>query len=88
MPNWSISFTEEAKKELEDLNSSVRDRVVDKIQWLEDNSHSIFHKELTRDLKNCYKLRVGDWRVIYTINEKFSTIVITMIKHRSKVYKK
>lgn len=88
MPNWSINFTKEAEKELKNLDSSVRQRAIEKIQWLEDNSASVFHKGLSRDLKNSYKLRVGDWRVVYTLNEKIYTIVIIKIDHRSKVYKK
>lgn len=88
MSNWSLSFTKEAEKELKNLDSSVRLRVIEKIQWLENNSDSVFHKELSRDLKNSYKLRVGDWRVVYTLYEKNSVIVIIKIDHRSKVYKK
>lgn len=88
MSNWSLSFTKEAEKELENLNSPVRQRVIEKIQWLENNSNSVFHKELSRDLKNSYKLRIGDWRVIYTLDETNSIIVIIQIDHRSKVYKK
>ena len=87
MSNWSISFTGEAEKEIEKLSSSIRDRVIDKIQWLEDNCDSIFHKELSKDLKNSYKLRVGDWRVIYVLENKNFKIVIIKIEHRSKVYK-
>jgi len=88
MSNWSLSFTEEAERELEDLDSSVRQRMIEKIQWLEDNFDSIFHKELSRDLKNSYKLKVGNWRVVYSLDEKNSIIVIIKIGHRSKVYKK
>jgi len=31
--------------------------------------------------------RVGDWRIIYKVNEKESLIFIVTIQHRSKVYK-
>ena len=87
MLSWSVNFTKEAEGELSKLNSSVRNRVIDKIQWLEDNCDSIFHKELSKDLKSSYKLRVGDWRVVYKLENKSFIIVIIKIDHRSKVYK-
>ena len=88
MSNWSLSFTKESEKELVNLDSSVRQRVVEKLQWLEENAGLVFHKELSRDLKGSYKLRVGDWRVVYLLNEKNFGIIVIKIDHRSKVYKK
>jgi len=88
MHNWFINFTKEAERDLENLNSLVKQRVIEKIEWLENNASLVFHKGLSRDFKNCYKLRIGDWRAVYTLDEKLSMIVIIQIEHRSKVYKK
>ncbi|MCK4233696.1 type II toxin-antitoxin system RelE/ParE family toxin, partial [candidate division WOR-3 bacterium] len=37
--------------------------------------------------KGMYKLRVGDWRIIYTVNQKTKVITIHMIGHRKEIYK-
>ena len=34
-----------------------------------------------------YRLRVGDWRIIYTVNEKELSILVINIKTRGEVYK-
>jgi mRNA interferase RelE/StbE len=33
-----------------------------------------------------YRLRVGDWRVIYTLRQEVLTVVVVRIGHRSEVY--
>ena len=38
--------------------------------------------------KSFYRIRVGDYRVIYSIEDEIVTIAIVKIDHRSKVYKK
>ncbi|MEK6809510.1 MAG: type II toxin-antitoxin system RelE/ParE family toxin [Nanoarchaeota archaeon] len=40
------------------------------------------------DYREFYKLRVGDWRVVYKIDWKEQTIIASYIDHRSKVYRK
>ena len=43
-----------------------------------------FGKPLRYNLKGCRRLRVGDYRVVYQINEKVVTIIA--IKHRKDAY--
>lgn len=45
-----------------------------------------FGKPLRYSLKNHRRLRVGDYRVVYRINEAESTVIIVAIKHRKDVY--
>ncbi len=44
----------------------------------------IFGKPLRRTLKNYFRLRVGDYRVIYRLEK--SIVIILIIGHRSEVY--
>ena len=44
-----------------------------------------FGKPLRYSLKGCRRLRVGDFRVIYTIEEK--TVLIVKIGHRKEIFK-
>jgi mRNA interferase RelE/StbE len=43
-------------------------------------------KALRHSLKGCYRLRVGDYRVLYTIAESRTAVIIVSIKHRAIVY--
>ncbi len=60
MPNWSVEFTIEAKKDLSLLDKSIRRRIIEKIYWLKENFHDILPAVLTADLREFFKLRVGD----------------------------
>ena len=42
---------------------------------------------LTGDLRGLYKLRVGDYRVLYEILHDQETIIVHIIGHRSDVYR-
>jgi mRNA interferase RelE/StbE len=44
-------------------------------------------KKLSGKFKNYYRYRIGDFRVIYRIDENRKEIIIALIKHRADVYK-
>lgn len=41
---------------------------------------------LRRELKGFYKLRVGDWRIVYEIRHKKVTVVVIAVGHRKNIY--
>lgn len=40
-----------------------------------------------KDLEQGYRLRIGDWRMVYEVDQKTQTLIIWRIDHRSSVYK-
>ena len=88
MKGWSIEFLPEAEKDLVKLDRESRRRIIDKLDWLLENFENIFPEVLTGEFKEFYKLRIGDWRVIYKINWSNNTIIVCYIDKRDKVYKK
>lgn len=88
MAKWALNFTSEAERDLAQLDRETRRRIIDKIDWLAENFDSILPSVLTAELKEFFKLRVGDWRVMYSISWQSYEIKICYIDHRSKVYKK
>ena len=87
MTKWILKFTQSGEDDLCALDSSVRKRVVEKLRWLEENFLRIELELLGGKWKGYYKLRVGDWRVIYTLVHQGSIIKILRIELRDKVYK-
>lgn len=81
----NIEWTEDAIKDLEKLDKPVAQRVLKKISWLSDNFERVTPESLTGEFKGTFKLRIGDWRVIYTIEGQ--TLVIQFIGHRREIYK-
>ena len=75
------------RKTLKSLSKTDRNRITEKIVMLGSNPDS-----LQLDIKpllgsNCYRLRVGKWRVIFSRDDSIKIIAIEKIKPRGDVYK-
>lgn len=64
---YHVRILDTAARELARLDKSVSRRIVNRIRWLAENLDSIKPVTLTGDLAGFYKLRVGDYRVVYEI---------------------
>ncbi len=84
--NYSLTASKEFQKNLERLEKQVNKRIVRSIEDLPQNP--FLGKPLRGELKGLYSLRVGEYRVIYSIDEKRQEIILHAAKHRSKVYER
>ncbi|MBI3632962.1 MAG: type II toxin-antitoxin system RelE/ParE family toxin [Candidatus Vogelbacteria bacterium] len=84
---WEVEFDAQAEDDLASLNTALRSRVIEKITWLKVNFDVVTPLPLTADWYGFYKLRIGDWRVIYDIDWEQRIITIVLIGHHTKVYK-
>jgi len=66
----------------------VAQRIVDRAEWLAANIGEVNPEPLSGNLAGLFKLRVGDYRVIYEILRNESIILIHMVGHRSGIYRK
>jgi mRNA interferase RelE/StbE len=73
---------------LKRIDDTIRKRIIEKIDWLSRNFDEVIPLGLTGEFKEFYKLRIGDWRVIYKVNWKGNRIIVCYIDRRDKVYKK
>jgi len=80
-----IEWTEGATKDLEKLDTPIARRILRRLTWVSKNFDSIVPEPLAGELKGTFKLRIGDWRAVYTMEGK--TIVIQSIAHRSDIYR-
>jgi len=83
---YSVSFEPESVDDLDKMSQVVRMRILKKIQWLGANLEKIFPLPLTGQWSGFYKLRVGDYRVIYEFDIENQLIFITRIGHRREIY--
>lgn len=84
--SYSIHWTGEALGKLEKLNSPIQKRIKSKINWLAENFEQITPLPLTANLAGFFKLRVGDYRVIYTFNQDLKVIKVCLVGHRREIY--
>lgn len=88
MKRWMIEFHPEAKKNLIKLDRPTRRRIIAKLEWLLEHFEEISPEVLTAEFKNFYKLRTGDWRIVYKINWSNQIIIVCYINKRDKIYKR
>ncbi|MFB6225760.1 MAG: type II toxin-antitoxin system RelE/ParE family toxin [Candidatus Paceibacteria bacterium] len=86
MSDWSVFLSNQAKEDLAGLDSEVKNRVLDKMRWLSKNFELITPIPLQGEFSDFFKLRVGDWRVIYKVSYSKEKIVVHYIDHRSEIY--
>jgi len=85
---YQIRILDAAERELAQLDKTVGRRIVRRIRWLAENLDSIKPIALAGDLVGFYKLRVGDYRVVYEILHAEKVLVIHLIGHRGEIYRR
>ena len=85
MPNYKIEIKQSAQKELDALDDALFNRIDRKILSLALNSRPAGCKKLSGS-KNLWRIRVGDYRIVYIIEDKSTTVTITHVAHRREVY--
>jgi mRNA interferase RelE/StbE len=83
--NYTIIFSRSAEKFLDSLDKPTRQRIFEKIRELKTNSANLDTKKL-KSQYNLYRLRVGNFRVVYTIKHEQIIIYIVAIGHRKDIY--
>ncbi len=85
---YQIRILEAAARDLERLDKQVSRRIVGRIRWLAENLAHIQMEALTGDLSGLYKLRVGNYRVVYEVLHEEQLILIHLIGHRRDIYRR
>lgn len=84
---YRVSFTPDAEADLAHLDRAIAQRVLTKLRWLAENLDAVKPEQLTGGWQNVYKLRVGDYRILYTFDRTDRKIIVLFVRHRSNVYK-
>lgn len=82
---YRIEIAAQARKEIVALPKAVLRRVDARILSLSDNPRPHGVKKLTGD-EDFYRVRVGEYRIVYQINDKVLLVLIVRVRHRWKVY--
>ena len=82
-----MKFEAKASKELSKLDRVAQDRVRNAIDALADNPfpNGAIHVQNTAD---SYRIRVGDYRVLYNVDGEILVVFIVRVGHRREVYKR
>ena len=82
---YEVRLVHAAEKEMDRLPTAVHTRVSKKVLSLEDNPRPRGARKLSG--RHECRLRVGDYRVLYTIDDEACVVTIFAVGHRREVYR-
>ena len=85
MVRYALEIKQSAQKELDALDDALFTRIDRKILTLAANPRPAGCKKL-KGYKDQWRVRVGDWRVLYIIDDVAMLVHIMRIAHRREVY--
>lgn len=85
MNSYAVELKPSARKELESLPDAVLARVVRRIESLATDPRPARCKKL-KGYKDHWRVQIGDWRVVYIIDDTAKLASVTRIAHRREVY--
>jgi len=83
---YKVQYQDRAVSDLKKLDQQTQKRIINKISWLAVNFEQITPMPLSENWAGFYKLRVGDYRVIYSLDETISVLWIEKVGHRRDIY--
>jgi len=84
--SYTIEYTTSALRELRSLDRQVQQRISERIENLSENPLPLGVKKFQGEA-NHWRIRVGDYRVIYRIDRQRIVVTIVRVAHRREVYR-
>jgi mRNA interferase RelE/StbE len=82
--DMQVKATPRFIKSLDKLDATIRRRILGKAGKLADDPYE--GKTLKGELSGLFSLRVGDYRIIYWVDEKENTVWLVDVGHRKRIY--
>jgi len=85
MALYEVLLSKAARKQLDTLPTGLHRNMVERIFNLADLPRPAGCKKL-KGYKNAFRIRVGDYRIIYDVEDKVLRIRVVAIRHRKDIY--
>lgn len=88
MTKYQFKFTQNSEKDFANLPKALQKRIYKKLQSWEVLKDPISLSKKLEGLSNCYRFRVGDYRIIVSPENENELIILVILKiaHRKSVY--
>ncbi len=83
---WKIAYERQAKKSLDALDPQTRRRVLEAIDGLAADPRAASNVKAMVG-QTMFRLRVGDWRVVYSLIDDVVTVLVVRVAHRREAYR-
>jgi mRNA interferase RelE/StbE len=87
MSSYQIVVASRAKRDLKKINQVQLTRLDEAILKLEETPYPHGVKRLIAADVAQYRIRVGDYRILYDVDEKSKTVIILRVGHRKEIYR-
>ena len=84
MPNYTVVLSKKAQKQLDKLSDNIAKPIFDAIAGLEENPRPSGYRKLKE--RDGYRIRVGNYRIIYDIYDTELVVDIITLGHRKDIY--
>lgn len=84
---YTLRLLPPAIEALAQLDKPIAQRLVNRLRWLSGNLDNINPEALSGELAGFFKLRSGDYRIIYEILRHDRVIIVHRIGHRREIYR-
>ena len=87
---YKLQLTKKAKNDFTALQKSTQQRIANKLRYFIAQKNPLsYAKKLAGSKHGAYRFRIGDYRVIFDINNsgKIIILLILRVKHRKKIYR-
>ena len=86
MPVYRVEIQRSAERDLDRLATTLFDRISARLAAFAEEPRPPGAEKLTG--LNAFRVRVGDYRIIYEVDDSARVVVVTRIRHRREVYRK
>jgi mRNA interferase RelE/StbE len=86
MASYKVILKPSVEKDLRSLPPSVLTRVFKRIEALEDDARPRGSLKLA-GAEQLYRIRIGDYRIVYTVDQGSAQVVVYHVRHRRDVYR-
>jgi mRNA interferase RelE/StbE len=86
MPWYKIAYRPEVIRDLEQIDKTSAQRLLDKTKWLASNVGNLRHAPLSRDFPFLSKYAVGHWGICYSIDQSEHIVDVHLIGDRHTLY--
>ena len=86
MEPFSINWKTSAKKELKKIDRTEISKILSEIEKLSQEPYPSNHKKIL-GTEHIYRIRVGNYRVVYSVVNDELIIEVILVRHRKEVYK-
>jgi mRNA interferase RelE/StbE len=83
---YALLIKRSAERDLRRLPGTLFERVNDRILSLRDDPHPHGVRRLVGALEG-WRIRVGDYRILYQIDDDAQTVTVVRVKHRREAYR-